>query len=152
MLACVEAMTIKDAAERLGVTPQRVSQMLASGLLHGPSTAHGRRAAPNALRVFTASLDQALAARAADARDHLHRDSSRRVSDDDVMRLKVALDVARDQIARQRRQNERLTRLLADAVEAIRDEQALAQEMDKITEAYSTIATTHLASDSPPHD
>lgn len=145
-------MTIKDAAKRLGVTPQRVSQMLAAGLLHGPPTAKGRRAAPNSPRVFKASLDQALADRAADASDQLHGEPSRYVLDDDVLRLKVALDVARDQIARLRRRNERLTRLLADAVEAIRDEQALAGEMDKITEAYSTIATTHLTPDNLPSD
>lgn len=148
----MEAVTIRDAAQRLDVTPQRVSQMLATGQLHGPPTARGKRAAPNAPRVFIASVAEVLKERAAQANARHRDDSPRRASQDDLMRLKVALDVARDQIARQRRQNERLTRLLADAVEAIRDEQVLAEEMDKITEAYSTIATTHLAPDSPPRD
>lgn len=69
---------------------------------------------------------------------------------DDAHRLKLALDVARDQIARHRRQNERLTLLLADAVAALREEQALAREADQITEQYAALATNHLAPDVMP--
>jgi len=75
---------------------------------------------------------------------------SEAVLKDDAYRLKIALDVARDHVGRQRQQNERLTALLAQAVAALQEEQALAREADRITEEYATIATNHLAPDGPP--
>ncbi|XTP34742.1 hypothetical protein ACORG1_00270 [Mycobacterium sp. TJFP1] len=62
----------------------------------------------------------------------------------------MALDAARDQITKQRRQNEKLVGLLADAVAALQAEQAMARESERITEEYSAIATNHLSPD--PHD
>jgi chromosome segregation ATPase len=52
-----DALTLAAAAEQLEVTPQRVSQMLASGQLEGPLVEG--RAAPNTGRVWRWSADAA---------------------------------------------------------------------------------------------
>ena len=54
------ALTLVAAADRLGVTPQRISQMLKKGELQGPPAGEGRRAAKNAERVWTRSVEEAL--------------------------------------------------------------------------------------------
>lgn len=51
-----EAVTIREAAARLDVTPQRVSQMLSDGVLEGPPQRVGGRARANAARVYVSSL------------------------------------------------------------------------------------------------
>jgi hypothetical protein len=58
------AVSLSDAAKALGVTPQRVNQMLASGELHGPDIGSGR-AAKNIGRVYEWSIHQELALRSA---------------------------------------------------------------------------------------
>jgi 1,6-anhydro-N-acetylmuramate kinase len=68
---------------------------------------------------------------------------------DDVLRLKIALDAARDVIAQERKQSRRLARLLADAVESLQEEQRLADAAEIITEQYASIVTTHLMPDPP---
>lgn len=148
----MKALTIIDAATRMGVSRQWVNQMLTRGDLDGPPQPPGARAPRNAPRVYLASLE-AREERQADSRSpgqtsrHPPTEAGLR---DDAYRLKLALDVARDQVAGQRKQNERLASLLADAVLALQQEQALAREAEQITEAYATIATTHLAPDLPP--
>jgi hypothetical protein len=143
------AVTIQDAAARLGVTRQRINQMLTAGDLDGPRHPAGARAPRNALRVFIASLESWEA-------DHAGRRSGPprpRSSDvdavlrDDAYRMKLALDTARDQLTKQRRQNEKLAGLLADTVAALQTEQAMARETERITEEYAAIATNHLAPD-----
>lgn len=148
-----EAITIQDAATRLGVTRQRISQLLKSGALDGPPQASGVRGLPNAPRVYVASV-QERQTRRAPSRQGGRRPvtGSEATLKDDAHRLKLALDVARDQIARQRGQNERLASLLAQAVAALQDEQALARDSDRITEQYAAIATNHLAPDSVPDE
>ncbi|SOJ58151.1 hypothetical protein MSIMFB_05631 [Mycobacterium simulans] len=132
---------------RLGVTRQRINQMLTAGDLDGPCQPAGARAPRNALRVFISSLESWES-------DHAGRRSGPprpRPSDaeavlrDDAYRMKLALDAARDQLAQQRLQNEKLAGLLADAVAALQAEQAMAREAERITEEYATIATNHLA-------
>lgn len=143
-------MTIKDAAARLDVTPQRISQMLTVGDLQGPPQRVGTRATPGALRVYTESLEGARKRKAEGRSARRLRSSGRdETFRDDAYRMKLALDVARDQLAQRRRQNERLTALLAETVAALREEQMLATQAETITEAYSSIATTHLAPDLP---
>jgi hypothetical protein len=61
--------------------------------------------------------------------------------------LKIALDVARDQITNQRAQNMRLSSLLADAVATLQAEQALAEQSDGIMEEYASLAASHLLPD-----
>lgn len=146
----VDAVSISQAADRLEVSPQRVSQMLASGHLRGPHIA-GTRAPKNAPRVYVDSLDEAIARRR-DRQSHVFPPSDHQgdlAVKDDLWRMKVALDAARDQIARQRRQNERLVTLLAETVAALQHEQAMAQESERIAEEYASILTTHLAPETP---
>lgn len=146
MLFNVNALTIKDAATRLGVSPQRVSQMLTAGDLDGPHQPAGIRAPRGVPRVHVVSIEvwEAHRANPQARRTRLAAPTEARLRDD-AHRLKVALDVARDQITRQRTQNERLSALLSDAVAVLRDEQALAREEARITEEYASIATNHLA-------
>lgn len=147
----MEALTIKDAATCLHVSRQRVSQMLAAGDLDGPVQRPGVRASRDVPRVYVASVEAWGAHRAnPSARRARLATAEGETLRDDAHRLKLALDVARDQIARQRTQNERLATLLADTVAALQEEQALAREADRITEEYATIATNHLAPDAAP--
>lgn len=53
--AAVPAVPLSVAAARLGITPQRVSQLLAEGRLEGPPVT-GKRASPNVPRVWEVSL------------------------------------------------------------------------------------------------
>lgn len=149
----MDVLTIGQAAHALGITPQRVSQLLAAGTLEGPATPPGQRAPRDAPRVWLESLEAeqqrrvALPGRSKPRRQIPDNPDALR---DDAFRLKVALDAARDQLARQREQTRRVTRLLAETVAALQEQQELAQEADRITEAYSTLATTQLAPDTPP--
>jgi hypothetical protein len=148
----VEALTIVDAATRLRVSRQRISQMLTRGDLDGPPQQPGVRASHNAPRVYLASLEAWEVRRAGlrPTRGGRPDQPCEAALRDDAYRLKLALDVARDQLVRQRRQNERLVSMLADTVAALKDEQALAREAERITEEYATIASNHLAPDLPP--
>lgn len=78
-------------------------------------------------------------------------DAAIRVLRDDAQRLKIALDAARDQMARLRQQNARLTSLFAETVDALQQEQAMAEQADVITEQYASIATNHLGPESLDH-
>lgn len=59
-----EALTLKEAAQQLGVRPQRISQMLGDGDLTGPDVPDGGRAPKNMGRVWTQSLNDELKRRA----------------------------------------------------------------------------------------
>ncbi|WP_143537911.1 MULTISPECIES: hypothetical protein [unclassified Rhodococcus (in: high G+C Gram-positive bacteria)] len=138
-------MTIRDAATRLGVSRQRINQMLKARDLYGPPQPSGTRAPRNAPRVFVSSLESWEAGHAG------RRGGSHTVSEatlrDDAYRMKLALDVARDQLTMERRQNEKLTGLLADAVAALQAEHEMARKAERITEEYAAIATNHLGPD-----
>ena len=61
------ALALAEAADRLGVTPQRISQMLRSGDLSGPTVGPGR--APKGVgRVWESSLQQEIDKRGAGSR------------------------------------------------------------------------------------
>lgn len=140
-----DALTIQAAATRLGVSRQRIHQMLTAGDLDGPPQTSGARAPRNAPRVFVSSLETWEAGRAGQRRGF--PSISEAMFRDDAHRMKLALDIARDQLSKQRRQSERLIGLLADAVAALQTEQAMAREAERITEEYAAIATNHLAPD-----
>jgi hypothetical protein len=61
------ALTLAEAAERLDVTPARISQLITAGRLEGPDYGHGR-APKNAPRVWIWSVEEYEHARAATRR------------------------------------------------------------------------------------
>lgn len=142
-------MTCREAALLLGVSRSRVSQLLAEGRLTGPKQPADRRASPNAPRVWRESVDQRLRQRTRGVADVSHDSdiSDVRALRDDVIRLKSALDVSLDQIAAQRAQTSRVTRLLAQAIEALEAEQRASQALDGVARSLSSIVTTHVFPD-----
>lgn len=64
MAASEGAVTLADAAAALGLSPQRISQLLSAGVLNGPSVFTGTRAAPGSPRVYVSSLAAERARRA----------------------------------------------------------------------------------------
>lgn len=151
----MEALTIQQAADLLRVTRQRVSQRLADGSLTGPPppTTGDRRNAP---RVWVDSLQTLLTVEPSGAAqpdtDAADSEVDVRALRYDVERFRLALDTSRDNLARQRRQTSNTVALLAEVtstlqktVAALREQVALADDADKITEAYSSVLTNHLA-------
>lgn len=145
----MEALTIRQAADRLGLSTQRVHQMLAKGLLDGPQPPIGRRARKGAARVYVASLEEQARSRSETIGPGSLPDAEMVALREDAHRMKVGLDMARDQISRQREQNARLVSLLADTVAALQEEQSSAAQAERITEEYAAIATNHLAPSDP---
>lgn len=147
----MQALTISEAARQLGVTPQRVHALLRTGGLAGPAKPAEGRAPRGAPRVYISSIEQRLASMLSDESARPRDDAATRVLRDDAQRLKIALDAARDQMARLRQQNARLTSLLAETVAALQQEQAMAEQADVIAEQYASIATSHLGPESLDH-
>ena len=58
------AVTLADAAAALGVSPQRISQLIRAGVLNGPRVSTGARSAPGSPRVYVSSLAEELTRRA----------------------------------------------------------------------------------------
>lgn len=135
-----EALTIAEAAALLGVTRARIHQLLAAGDLTGPDFA-GSRAPKGAGRVWPDSAE----ARQRVGRHRSSRSPEREAREtglrDDVYRLKIALDVARDSLRAERTQTARVTDLLARTVAALSEQQQLAIRADELAEGYSTILT-----------
>lgn len=150
------ALTLAEAAERLRVTPQRVSQLLRSQIVTGPDVGPGR-AAKNAPRVWESSLAREEARRRAaseqrasqrrspgnvskrggGARSRSQGQSARAA----VLAMKVGLDSAREALRDERRANQRLTRQLADAVAEIEAARTQADRLDEIADGYSEALT-----------
>ena len=151
-ICSVEPLTRRAAAEQLGVTPARISQLLASGQLRGPAQAAGRRAPKNAPRVWRESLEAYARERRGGGRQGIAAagEMSNLALRDDLLRLKYALDQSREQVSKERAQTARVTALLAEAVEALRHEQETASVSEQVIESLSTIWTTHLFPDTPP--
>lgn len=152
----VDALTIRQAATVLGVTPQRVSQRLADGSLAGPPPPTGDRR--NAPRVWVHSLESLQVAEAAGptSRRHVapHSAAEVRALRYDAEQLRLALDASRDHLTRQRRQTKNTAALLADvtsalqkAVATLQEQIALAEDADRVAEAYSSVLTNHLTND-----
>ena len=138
------ALTLAEAADRLGVKPQRINQMLKAGTLTGPDvgTGRARRGIP---RVWESSLEREAQRRAAAAEGGRQR--PRKVSKRSVrtrpaeasaiLIMKIRLDTAREALRLERQASRRLTRQLADAVAEIAAAQAQSDRLDEIADAYS---------------
>lgn len=59
-----ESVTLAAAATALGLSPQRISQLIGQGVLDGPSSPVGARAKPGSPRVYLSSLTAELDRRA----------------------------------------------------------------------------------------
>jgi hypothetical protein len=154
------ALTHTEAAEALGVTPQRISQMLRSGALSGPEMRSGR-APKNVGRVWQHAIDREISDRQAGNRGRRHEsgsvveDSRRSHSRHDAAAweaartMKIALDEARQALSDRRQERQRLVDVLKEAAAKI--ERGLEEEgaLDRIAEAYSDALTQVLIPDQP---
>lgn len=151
-----DAVTIAEAAAALGVRPQRIHQLLREGRLSGPPVPAGR--APGGIgRVWRESLTAEQARRevveqqpAVGGRhtpdSRTRRESARGGREPGsaqsawvaVQELKVALDVAREALRRERAQSARLAQTLADLLRAERDQ---GRRLDEIAQGYSDALT-----------
>jgi hypothetical protein len=153
------ALTLAEAAERLGVTPQRISQLLCSGVLSGPTVGPGR-APKGAGRVWESSLQQEIDKRQAGSR----RIRRRTTSDDGVqtgpltrepaaleavLQMKIRLDDAREALREERRANKRLISMLAAAVAEMEVARAQSDRLDDIAEGYSEALAQLIIPDGP---
>lgn len=169
-----EAYTLSQAGLLVGVSPQRVSQMLKDGALTGPQYAVSP-APKNAPRVWKWSVDQLLAGRR--ARPTIDRPGRKDPGAEDdhqlgqwlarkearinaaAQELKVAADLARQQAAHDRRKARGLTAKLANVV--VRQAQVIDQLTADLTrdedrteamlDAYSNALTQLLAPDDIGH-
>lgn len=153
------ALTLAEAASRLGVKPQRISQMLRSGDLSGPTIRPGR--APKGVgRVWESSLQHEIGKRQGGIRrigrlstsdSHVQTDSSTREAAalEAVLQMKVRLDQAREALRDERRANKRLTNMLAAAVAEIEAARAQSDRIDDIAEGYSEALAQLIIPDAP---
>lgn len=161
-MAAEEALSITQAADALGVSPQRVHQMLREERLNGPDQGPGR--APGGVgRVWRGSLDLEIerrkdrtrvqplrrskqVARAGTSLDVSASDSARTQSAHAAaLHLKVALDLAREALKVERAQSAKITKTLAQAVALLEATQDQASRLDAITDGYSEALTQLLA-------
>jgi len=145
-----EALTIADAATRLGVTTQRISQLLRTGVLSGPPQPVGRRAPKNAPRVWLASLltheeQRAQQREPTGTRRRRRSRPSAQVESAAIHALKVSLDLARESLAEERQRSRNLTDLLAQTVAELGAQHDLAERADKIADGYSQALSELLA-------
>ncbi len=168
------AYTLADAGKQLGVTAQRVSQMLSSGELTGPQYPQ-QRVPKNAVRVWKWSLDQELARRRSTPPPrHSRRQQPDPGADQEYLaqwwsrrearvnaaahELKVAADLARQHASDERRKARqlmsklaRLTIQQAELIERLKDDLAVESERtEQIIDAYSDALTQLLAPDFGP--
>ncbi|WP_225331267.1 hypothetical protein [Mycobacterium intracellulare] len=165
-----DGYSLADAGELLGVTAQRVSQMLSSGQLTGPKYPQ-KRVPKHAVRVWKWSLDQEFARRQAPPppRQAPHRPDA--VADRAAFaqwwerqearvnaaahELKVAADLARQQASEDRRKARQLMSKLArvtvqqtELIQLLKEDLAADSERsERILDAYSDALTQLLAPD-----
>jgi hypothetical protein len=153
------ALTLAEAAERLGVQPQRICQMLRSGDLSGPAVGLAR-APKGAGRVWESSLQQEINKRLAGNRrlqhlgttgDDVQTGSSAREAAalEALLRMKIRLDDAREALREERRKNKRLASMLAAVVAEMEVAQAQSDRLDNIAEGYSEALTQLITPDGP---
>ncbi|SRR5258708_4844999 len=168
-MARQRALTLAEAAQRLQVTPQRISQMLHSGALEGPDVGPGR-ARKGVPRVWEASLQQELARRrtarprtthrlaagpdadvskSSEAHGEASRSAREAAALKAVLRMKIRLDDAREALRQERESSKRLTRLLAAATAELQAAQAQADRLDDIALGYSEALTQLVVPDPP---
>jgi hypothetical protein len=153
------ALTLAEAASRLGVTPQRISQMLRSGDLSGPTMGPGR--APKGVgRVWESSLQHEIDKRLVNIRrrrrpgtsngDVQTGSSAREAAAlEAVLQMKVRLDDAREALRHERRASKRLTNLLAAAVAELEAARTQSDRLDNIAEGYSEALAQLIIPDDP---
>jgi phage-related tail fiber protein len=153
------ALTLAEAAQQLGVKPQRISQMLRSGDLSGPSVGSGR-APKGAGRVWESSIQQEISRRLTGGEhtqrlsasvDNIQAGSTAREAAalEAVLRMKVRLDDARDALREERRANRRLVSMLATVVAELEAAQAGSDRLDSIADGYSEALTQLLVPGGP---
>lgn len=163
------ALTLAEAAARLRVTPQRISQLLRCGDLDGPPTGSGR-AQKQAPRVWESSLQQEMARRLTGQRRSTHRhpvgagadvskplgrrgqgrSSAREAAALEAMlQIKIRLDDAREALRQERQVSKRLTSMLAAATAELQAAQTQADRLDDIAVGYSAALTQLLVPDAP---
>lgn len=137
-----EAVTIADAAASLGVTTQRIHQLLNEGALAGPPQPEDQKRAPSGVpRVWVNSLlaqkERRTQREQPAASKRRRRKPSVQVESASILELKVSLDLVREDLARERQQSRNLTQLLAQAVAALDEQQRLSERGDRIADGYS---------------
>ena len=164
-----KAVTLSEAASVLGVSPQRVNQLLNLGDLTGPDVGPGR-ARKHAPRVWESSLRQELTKRQAGRRRRAGRalaDPSGEVSKpsgsdkearppareggalEAALRMKLRLDAAREALRVERQANKRLVGIIAATAAELQVAQAQADRLDDVAAGYSEALTQFLIPDSP---
>lgn len=151
------ALTLAEAATALGVSPQRISQMLSKGDLHGPAMGSGR--APKGVgRVWRDEIEREIGERESNSRRRRTRGSGQphgspsareAAALEAALRMKIGLDDARRNLKEERQVRMRLVSMLADAVAEIGRAQAEADTFDGIADAYSEALTQLLIPDQP---
>lgn len=153
------ALTLAEAADQLGVTPQRISQMLRSGDLSGPTVGPGR--APKGVgRVWESSLQQEIDKRGAGSRrvgrrstlhDGVQTGPPARESAalEAALQMKIRLDDAREALREERQANKRLTSLLTAVVAEMEIARAQSDRLDHIAEGYSEALAQLIIPDGP---
>jgi hypothetical protein len=153
------ALTLAEAASRLGVKPQRISQMLRSGDLSGPIIEPGR--APKGVgRVWESSLQREIDKRLAGIRrsrrpmtldgDVQTGSPARKAAAlEAVLQMKVRLDDAREALRDERQANKRLTNMLAAVVAELKAAHARSERLDNIAEGYSEALAQLIIPDGP---
>jgi hypothetical protein len=152
------ALTLKEAAAALGVSPQRISQRLSCGTLRGPVMGPGR-APKGAGRVWQDEIDRVIRERGTGASrsrrakgndDQQGSQSAREAAAlEAALRMKIGLDEARRLLREERQASKRLVSMLAGAVAELARAQAGADSLDEISEAYSEALTQFLTPDRP---
>jgi hypothetical protein len=166
-----DAYTLAQAAQLLGVSPQRVGQMLKDGALTGPQY-QLKRVPKNAHRVWKWSVDQELARRQPlsqqDTASNQHADTvveyeflgqwlerkEARINAA-AQELKVAADLARQQAAEDRRKARQLMSKLAkvviqqaEVIDQLKSDLTLESDRsEQILDAYSNALTQLLSPD-----
>jgi hypothetical protein len=164
------AYTLREAAELLGVSPQRINQMLSPDaspngpILIGPNH-DAKRASPNIARVWKRSLDVERQRRSHENRSlagapfeiDTRDEGSLRVlrAEAAVQRLKVALDCMRDEVRAERQRTREMTRKLvelnllsAQALQrVVSDADSQAEVDDEVIGQYSDALTQLISAD-----
>jgi hypothetical protein len=166
-MAAERALTLTEAAHRLHVTPQRISQMLRHGHLAGPGGRAGR-AQKHAPRVWESSLEEEIARREkaqyhashqpptsaeakagkpAGAADQPGPSAREAAALEAALLMKLKLDEARKALREERQANKRLTSMLAAAIAELQAAHIQADRLDKVTDSYSEALTQLLLQD-----
>ncbi|MGV0737527.1 hypothetical protein ABQF35_11125 [Mycobacterium syngnathidarum] len=161
------ACTLSQAADALGLTTQRVLQMLGDRTLTGPPKSDESKSLSNAPRVWSASLADEIARRRArgvlvgderraakQSRQQSRRHSPEQPSNHDrgaraaAQHMKVAADLARDHMRDMQRKNRRLRNIiLTMSVELARIAESELSASDDLLDQYESALRELLVDD-----